>query len=97
MIAVDNQTIYITLAVLASLLLSKQILHLCLSLFLSITSVTITVVSIFVCLVLMLVVLGPASVLTCYFVGKIDQTKGNTSSTFVYDVCGIKPHKANRY
>jgi hypothetical protein len=94
----EQQTILAILTAVSLFVFSRQILRLCLSLFVSVSSIILAVVSLVCCVLLIFFVAAPTVVITCYVVGQIANGKG-THSRVVEQVCDIRPPKSmsNRY
>jgi len=88
-----QQTILIALFVIALFAFSRSILRLCLSLFVSVSSIILAVVSLVCCVLLIFFVAAPTVVITCYVVGQIADGKG-THSKLVEQVCDIHPPRS---
>ena len=96
MITIDNQTLSIILAIVILLVFNKQVLRLCLGLFVSVSSIILAVVSVVLCALVVFFVAAPTTVLTCYLLDKVSDGRKTTNSTVVQDFCGIKPTRSNR-
>jgi hypothetical protein len=89
---IDNQSLYIILSVIALVVFSRAILRICLGLLLSVASITISLVSVVLCVVLIFAVGAPTCVLTCYLADSLTKGRG-TDSKLIQQVCGLKPRR----
>lgn len=87
---------YVVLAVLVLLICSRQILNLCLGLFVSIASIIMAIVSVVVCALMIFFIGLPTVTLTCYAVAKVSNGQG-TESELVRDMCGIGSSKSTQH
>ena len=90
MSTIDNQSLYTILAIVSLLVFSRAILRLSLGLFVSVASITISLVSVVLCVLLVFAVAAPTCVITCYIADSVSKGKG-TDSKLIQQICGLKP------
>lgn len=87
--ALNPYIIYTALIVLCLILFSRQILYVCLSLFVSTVCIVLALVSIVVCSILIIVVAIPTATFTC-FVARKEANSAVAQWSFVQQMCDLK-------
>jgi len=82
------QTWHIVLCVAGALLFSRQILKVSMSLFLSVSSLVVALLSLVLCSILVIVILFPTVIVTCMFASDVAGGKP-TNSDLLNSVCRI--------
>lgn len=92
---ISNHELLIAASILSLFLFSRQILRLCLGLFVSVSSIILAIVAIVCCTLLIFIVAAPTLFLTCYVVGQVADGKP-TNSRLIESVCNAEgSHKHN--
>lgn len=94
----EHQSLIAVFVLLGLFVFSRQILRLCLGVFVSVSSIMLAVISVVVCALLIFVVAGPTVVLTCYVVGQASEGK-QIHSPLVNKLCASDStkHHSQKY